>query len=395
MIPKILLVASTSNTRNGSYLQLLPILQKYQDRIIWYSPERMSISTEAEQLPYPHRQGRTFRRLSRLGEKIIFLRELLNLYILSKFFLWRNLPYFRRERVEIVWVLASGIPMIAGLSAAEALKVPVMVSVFDDQIATGFSNTGLKGNLAFKLLTEKPFVRLMRRSRICGAISESMSSHYRDHYQLKSLVLYAGPDLSKLALPPVYSALSDEIVIASLGTVYADLDNEWRAFIASIQILNQLFGYQRVHVIHIGNLAESLRSAEITVTGWLDEEEVARALTTAHLCISIFPFGEASKLHAMTAFPTKFRNYLQSQRPIVALAPNNASTARFVNQYHCGISCSSLNPADIAAQIHSLITTQEAYERAVQGMASAAQALSLDQLFRNFELFVESALATE
>jgi hypothetical protein len=386
--PRLLLLTfEPPDSHAGGQNQLRPLIQRHAANLVWYSiqpPRDVQVISQST-IPYQHGY-----LLSRPNSRHLKpFRDWINFHIWSRYLGLKAAQFGRKHRVNLIWAVTEGHAIPACLSAAQFLKVPLMLSIMDDPVAS-YRISGYTDSQLFHV--KRMFTKLIKRSSSRGVISKAMSTYYREEYDKDSLILYVGADTDKLLLQPSLDRTKAQFTIGSVGRIYGYLEPEWQALIEAVRQLNAKHGAHKFCILHIGELPARFTAPEVKVTGWLEGRDYNQALEDTDLSLSILTFAEQAKVISMTSFPTKISSNLEAQRPILAFSPSYSSTTNFVNEYQCGVACTELNPGLLAAKIEELLFKDGVYEASLKGIAAAIKHYSREQYFTNFEALVKQTL---
>ncbi len=210
------------------------------------------------------------------------------------------------------------------------------------------------------LLTE--FERTLRQARRVAVMSEPMRDDYAALTNAPIYILRHGLPPIEFEPPSIWN--SREWIIGFAGRMYAQC--AWQALLDALDRSNwSLAGRPvRIKLFAPWVTLASRASSRIEYLGYPSPEESQRALSECHVTYLPQPFapyfGELSRY----SFPTKLTSYLSVGRPVFAHCPADSALARFVNLNPVGALSTSLEPAPIIAALESLLSDEQAYERA-------------------------------
>ncbi len=270
------------------------------------------------------------------------------------------------ERADAFWFVAMNEGILAGNALMDHCRVPLHVSVQDDQAEAICRRSRRYRWLEAKAL--RAWRRLMNRSGSVDVISSGMRRHYQEQRQLDSFVFH--PHVPAL-LPPPGPLDDSELHMGHLGTLYSEA--EVLAFMQGAGVAARQLG-RRLRLTFIGgNRINPARHASllppdaiIQVSPSLEEGEALHRLSSCHLLYTMYPFEERCRVFRMTSLPTKLSSYIRLQRPVFAHTPEDSTLAEMVKRHHIGGVCSSLDPAAIGGAILRILQhppARDAFEK--------------------------------
>lgn len=259
------------------------------------------------------------------------------------------------ERADAFWFVAMNEGILAGNALMDHRRVPLHVSVQDDQ-AEAICRRSRRYRW-LESLALRAWQRLLNRAGSVDVISSGMQRHYREQRQLDSFVFH--PHVPSL-LPPPGPLDDSELHIGHLGTLYSEA--EILAFMQGAGVAARQLG-RRLRLTFIGgNRIDPARHASllppdtrIEVSPSLDEGLALQRLSSCHLLYTMYPFEERCRVFRMTSLPTKLSSYIRLQRPVFAHTPEDSTLADMVQRHSIGRVCSSLDPAIIAEAVQAAL----------------------------------------
>ena len=349
MIPKILFLTCMplSEPKSASMAFMDVLLERYPERFAWFSL-RGGASPEWNPRGIPYAACPSPRRPSQFH----------TLRLLLAYFIWPLIQAFRAAGVarkngcEVVFGDLAFEAVIAARLAARFTGLPLIVNVHDDPP----QRLRLKNHPQwFQRWYEKQFVKTLRAARGVGVISDSMGEVYQQRYGVRTTTLYIGVEPENCLSPRCAEPGKQKVLIASLGSVNSG--ENWNLLISAVRKLNQEQGIEKFRILHIGNLNPSLPApAEVEVTGWLPEEGFLRQLDRADLCFVNSSFAPDQAETGRLSFPLKIHSFIQAQRPMLALGPEDSSIVRFVRDHQAGEVCCQPDASALADTIQLLIS---------------------------------------
>jgi len=263
----------------------------------------------------------------------------------------RMVDAIAEEDADSFWCVAMNEGILVGNALMDHRRVPMHVSVQDDQ-AEAICRRSRRYRL-LEPLALRAWSRHLHRASGVDVISDGMRDYYREHRGLDSFVFHPHvPSLPKLDGVP-----NDcELHVGHLGTLYSEV--EMRRFMEGAGLAARFLG-RRLRLTFIGgNRINPARhasllppDARIEISPSLGETEALHRLSSCHLLYALYPFEERCRVFRMTSLPTKLSSYIQIQRPVFAHTPEDSTLAEMVNQHRIGGVCDSLDPTVIGGSI--------------------------------------------
>jgi hypothetical protein len=270
------------------------------------------------------------------------------------------------EEADALWLVAMNEGILVGNALMDRCRVPLHVSVQDDQ-----AEAICRRSRRYRWLESVAlgaWQRLLRRTGSVDVISSGMRRYYQEQRHLDSFVFH--PHVPALLHPP--DALADsELHVGHLGTLYSE--TEVIAFMQGAGLAAKQLG-RRLRLTFIGgNRINPARHANllppdalIEVSPSLGEGEALQRLSSCHLLYAMYPFEERCRVFRMTSLPTKLSSYIQIQRPVFAHTPADSTLAEMVQQHRIGGVCDSLDPTVIGGSILRIlqhVPERDAFEK--------------------------------
>jgi hypothetical protein len=74
-------------------------------------------------------------------------------------------------------------------------------------------------------------------------------------------------------------------------------------------------------------------------------------------------FEEAHQSFSRSSVQTKLTDYMAARKPLLFVGPPESASGRFVENWDCGFTISTANPADIAERLQAISRMPEQYLR--------------------------------
>jgi glycosyltransferase involved in cell wall biosynthesis len=284
----------------------------------------------------------------------------------------------KRERIDGILTIAHGYFFIAACLTSIITATPYILIVHDDWVPPIQSSSYI-----LKFGARPLFKFVARHATHIYCVSPPMQEMLKSEY---------GVD-SDLQMPAAEPRTIDSVPARMHEESIEDDDKTLRIFYAgtttgatadSLELLINLvksdklasynLPYWELH-LYMLITAEQVRELgwdheRIKVHGWVDQETLYAAITTADILFLPFSFREDQKFATVNAFPSKTSDYLASERPILILAPSYSSVVRYARQYGFAEIVDELNEDALARGIFNICSSSERRAKlAAQGKA--------------------------
>lgn len=278
----------------------------------------------------------------------------------------RMVDAIAEEDADAFWCVAMNEGILVGNALMDHRRVPMHVSVQDDQ-AEAICRRSRRYRW-LESLALRAWLRLLHSAGSVDVISSGMQRYYQRQRQLDTFVFH--PHVPAL-LPPPGPLDDSELHVGHLGTLYSE--TEIIAFMQGAGVAARQLG-RRLRLTFIGgNRINPARhasllppDARIEISPSLGETEALHRLSSCHLLYALYPFEERCRVFRMTSLPTKLSSYIQIQRPVFAHTPEDSTLAEMVIQHRIGGVCDSLDPTVIGGSILSIlqhVPERDAFEK--------------------------------
>jgi glycosyltransferase involved in cell wall biosynthesis len=93
--------------------------------------------------------------------------------------------------------------------------------------------------------------------------------------------------------------------------------------------------------------------------GWVDQQTLQHEISDADILFLPFSFREEERYATERAFPAKTADYLASGKPILVLAPDYSSVAKYLRGYDCAAVVDKLDQEMLARAISEISKSAE------------------------------------
>ncbi|MEM8931475.1 MAG: glycosyltransferase [Acidobacteriota bacterium] len=393
-IPRTLLVTHyPPGMRNGSMVHVLAAIEAFGDQLVWFSTKSPASldggrrdPAEVPMPPIPWACGHVPTRPSREPFRSWRIHAVLGPWAHK---LGRDAALFGREHgVELVWGEMSLEAVTAARVAAERLGVPLAVTAFDDPPT-------LLRHRGYRAYTRRAFERSYQRSLAAassvGVISDAMAADYRRRYGVDADVLYVGVDPDAVLEAPTSAPdPTSTVTIGSVGSIVSEAN--WWTLIEALDRLDRDGSNPHLRILHVGPLPERFHHPRVDSTGWVSGEAYRRAVARFDLCFLNLWFEPELAYWSATAFPTKLTTFLESQRPVIAFGPVDASVIRWVGEQGIGAVCPTPDAGALAETIRALVLDEQRYCDTIAAMRDMASTVSRPRYVEAVAAFLDRAL---
>jgi glycosyltransferase involved in cell wall biosynthesis len=265
----------------------------------------------------------------------------------------------------VYFLNALEVPLIA---TALSARVGVPYATMEwDLLDVAYERQRLSGPLERRLLARLAGVRQGAVAR--GVASEGMAAYYRETWGLDTVVLRQPAAARGYARD---AGAGSPFVVAVCGNVYAGA--EFRVLLAALDRLGWSAAGRVIELRVIGDLDPSVGAvpARVVVTGWVPYAEALARLRDADVGYCPYWFDPAFHRLVITSFPSKLIAYLSAGVPVFYHGPAGGTPAAFLARYPAGVSCHSLDPAEVATTLAGLVAAPAALAKA---RAAASRAI--------------------
>lgn len=326
----------------------------------------------------------SLRRPSRFG--LHWLRDDINLRWMSIFQARAAAAWARTQQVQAVWVIMQEKMIVSGPLAAKFLGVPFHVSVHDD--LSYFMQGRLKPSAFEKI--EALFLAAYQAAKSRDVVCDSMRRFYCEKTGVDAdVVLPAHPNSRKSGPSIVDTPAKAHLRIHHAGMLYDA--NQLRRFGEQLLIESNEGRFPSFEFTLSGpeHFKNALPAKPFRWVGWLDEAALDAQLKASDILYLQHPFDLERRKFSSTSFPGKLAHYLQSQRNLIAHAPEYSSITAFFDQYKLRFCLNQLSPEE-AARAFVLHYRNATNENSHPGKASAIEALRWE---RNREILFSTLKA--
>jgi glycosyltransferase involved in cell wall biosynthesis len=264
--------------------------------------------------------------------RIKSLIDWLMMPLLTVYGLW----VVKNHRTKVIVTIAHGHFFVAAALIGWVAGVPVVLMVHDDWVSGV-----VRGSLVLKYFCVPIFQFVTRRAAHVYAVTPYMGEMLATKYGVASEVQMPAIEPGIDAAASTVGPKNDECLrIVYAGTNTGATDDSLSLLLNLVKG-EKLFSYginSWELLLFVMATAEQVKAAgweheRIKFQGWVSQEELESALTTADILFLPFSFREDERFATSQAFPSKAADYLKSGKPILIFAPPYSSLVKYARQF--------------------------------------------------------------
>lgn len=322
-----------------------------------YYPISNSWRPEIPRKTYPFRvAGRRFKIVDHFWQKFGYRLE-------ARTNAWAASLAARSFGAQAIWAIMDLKTLHALDRFMDICPIPIHLSVHDDPIIfSKFRNYHWRSTEI-----DEVFARCLRRARSCDCISERLSKHYQEKYQVEPFVLTRGVDLRDHDRSLVTRSFQDRISIVLSGHLYCPAPWPQNLLEALAIMRNDKNLPVELHVTgdsfkHVGKFVFS--------HGMVPEVKYEELLRKMDIGYASSPLTPSGRELAATSFHTKVVTYIGAGLPFLYHGPQDSTVGDLLQEYQCGVIVESQDSREIMAGFLKVI---ENYESMRQECCRAAR----------------------
>jgi len=109
-----------------------------------------------------------------------------------------------------------------------------------------------------------------------------------------------------------------------------------------------------VNPAHWTQYQNQLTGPGVSFMGWKPYKELQQYLQQGWLLLCTASFEEAHQSFSRSSVQTKLTDYMAARKPLLFVGPPESASGRFVENWDCGFTISTSNPADIAERLQAI-----------------------------------------
>lgn len=287
------------------------------------------------------------------------------------------------HQCNAIWIVLSTAELILAADASSRLRVPLLVSVWDDP---GYLTRVLRVSASLDRTIADSFSKALGYARAVSVVSQAMARAYAKHAHVSPIVIRP-PCFDIAPEPPPLRRSQTILRLVFAGSLYAK--DEWNALVEALNEANWRIGTKRVLLYFIGNFpvrgARTARS--IKKLGRRTSSETIRLLSRMDIGYLPYWMNDQMAQFAALAFPGKLAAYATAGLAVLNHAPSYAESSAFLKAYPFGITCSSKHPGAIRDALTNLMRIKDQPAMVAARRAAMYEALSAEAVGRAFVAF--------
>jgi hypothetical protein len=324
-------------------------------------------------------------KTNRFIKKILFLEEII-FFISLQFRKREILEFAQKNEVMMIYAILRGKSSVLAHYISEKTNLP-LVSYIPDTIDAEIYDKPL-----IHKIKEKSYYQSIRKSRILAAPGITMVDYFKREFDKDSVIFSS--ILKKNSIPGKKEKLliENELIIAFAGSLYATKEFEQFAY-----ALSEFASKQNSYTIKLLIISDikpnPIPNVKIEFHNWTTQEKTLQMLSKADIAYLPYPFDEKYKKQMTLAFPSKIVSYLALQIPVFFHGPDYSSVNFFINKYHCGINCNSIERKIIINRLEEMVYNPDILVYFRKQCATVfEEEFSEDKLNNNFSYFISQGL---
>lgn len=262
----------------------------------------------------------------------------------------------REHHIDLVCCVLNSGNMVLLAERLLADGVPVVGIVWDDPeylARAQHLDPWTRGRIG------RAFSSVLTGLRRVAVASDGMAMLYGRRYGVTGIVMIHGMHPSRWRERNVSSVPRTDYVLGFAGSLHSK--REWNALVAALDDWNR-HEPTRVMVRFVGHFPRrgAQKPAFVETVGPLSLDDTLNELASTDAAYVPYWFGRRHAWAAQTAFPSKISAYVAAGTPVFYHGPRRSSPADFLQRYPVGLSCHSLEIADIQRTLRTLLFDEEA-----------------------------------
>lgn len=308
--------------------------------------------------------------------------------IVTKVLIDKIVQFGKKHRIDTIWITLQGQTSIRlAEPVAKALNVPLLSEVWDPP------QWWLKENNIDAFWTKmilKRFAKTLKFSESCAVASWKMAKQYHDDYGANTIPFL--PSLpANWAYPPAHQIHSrSEVIIGMVGQLYSA--SEWDSFLAALDELHWQINKRKIKIRLLGNyvVLSSYKQMNVEYLGYQSQKDTLKLMNESDILYCPYYFDPRYDKVSKLSFPSKLTTYLASGRPVFFHGPSDSSPGVFLKENQAALSCSTLEPKEIAKILAHLVKNPKLYAKLAQnGRKAFDRYLTFESLHHNFAKFLD------
>jgi hypothetical protein len=260
-----------------------------------------------------------------------------------------------QHHIDLIWISLNSANMVSLAERLLAGRTPVVGIVWDDP---EYLAAAQHLDPWTTRRTLRRFASVLPALRRVGVASDGMAALYGPKYGVRGIVMIHGIHPSRWRQSRASATPTSEYTVGFAGSLHCK--REWNALIDALDDWNRREP-TRVKVRFIGRFPRRVarRAPFVDTVGPLSLDDTLTELASTDVAYVPYWFDRRHAWAAQTAFPSKISAYVAAGTPVFYHGPRQSSPAEFLQRYPVGLSCHSLEIADIQRTLRTLLFDQE------------------------------------
>lgn len=278
----------------------------------------------------------------------------------------------KKNDKSVIVTIAHGHFFVAAALAGLITKTPFVLMVHDDWVSETLQNS-----MVLSYLAPTIFRAIAKRAAHVYVVTAYMQQMLSERYNVRSEVQMPATQ-RELALENHANGHALRILYAGTGTGAMEDSLAFLVELVRSDLLREYkVGDWELHLyapVDLSHPSQALWNHErIKPHGWVDQKTLQNEIAAADILFLPFSFREEQRHATERAFPAKTADYLASGKPILVLAPEYSSVARYLRRHDCAAVVDQLDPKMLAGAISEISKSED---RRRQLGANAIQAFA-------------------
>jgi hypothetical protein len=260
----------------------------------------------------------------------------------------------REREVRALHIIPHGFEIVPVIPVAEELQIPWFLNVHDDLEYIASSHP-----LVSRMLPA--LSHAWRNAKGIFVISDEMGREYSRRYGAREYEIVTD-GLTATAPGPLARPVRS-LRVYFMGLFHLRYQPNLRALLDALKQLRQKHPDWDISMtLRCGKIFGKVESDDVAVTvlPFASEAEVAKDMLQADLLYQPLPFGAEAANFGKLSLSTKLVTYLGSGLPILYHGPADAAACTLLRSRDAGVTCTTLDPAQIARDIEESMARREA-----------------------------------
>jgi glycosyltransferase involved in cell wall biosynthesis len=264
-----------------------------------------------------------------------------------------------KNRSRVIITIAHGHFFVAAALTTLLTRTPYILMVHDDWVAELLRNSKL-----LKYVAPQIFKLIAANAAHVYVVTPYMQEMLLEKYQVQSEVQMPAAQVSQIGFSGDTNGHSLKILYAGTGTGAME---DSLAFMVELVRSDMLREYKvadwELHLYTPVDLSHPSQARwshqRIKPHGWVDQRTLQHGISDADILFLPFSFREEERYATERAFPAKTADYLASGKPILVLAPEYSSVAKYLRRHDCAAVVDKLDQEMLARAISDISKSEQ------------------------------------